>query len=213
MVEEHILPTVPAHLLPEPLRSKSTPAWQERGDEALLTQSLFDFLVDNRTINGTQTMLINIDWCTGCDDCVRACSSTHNNNPRFVRHGPVHGNLQVTNACMHCTDPVCLIGCPTGAIGRNAADGRVMIDDRTCIGCGTCANSCPYNNIRLVEIRDEGGNFILDEDSNAPIVKATKCDLCFGQFGGPACQRACPHDALIRMNMNDQQKLAEWVNR
>ena len=213
MVEEHILPTVPAHLLPEPLRSKSTPAWQERGDEALLSQSLFDFLVDNRTINGTQTMLINTDRCTGCDDCVRACSSTHNNNPRFVRHGPVHGNLQVTNACMHCTDPVCLIGCPTGAIGRNAADGRVMIDDRTCIGCGTCANSCPYNNIRLVEIRDEEGNFILDSESNVPIVKVTKCDLCFGQFGGPACQRACPHDALIRINMNDQQKLAEWVNR
>jgi Fe-S-cluster-containing dehydrogenase component len=158
-------------------------------------------------------MLINTDRCVGCDDCVRACASTHNSNPRFIRHGPSHGNIQVANACMHCVDPVCLIGCPTGAIARNFADGHIMIDDRICIGCGTCANSCPYNNIQLVEIRDQNGTFVVDAETKQPIVKATKCDLCYGQLGGPACERACPHDALIRIDMHDQEGLAAWVNR
>ncbi len=213
LVEEHVLPHAPDHLLPQQSTPGSTPAWEDRGDDLVLEQSLIDFFVDNRTINGTATMLINTDRCVGCDDCVRACASTHNNNPRFIRHGPSHGNIQVANACMHCVDPVCLIGCPTGAIARNFADGRVMIDDRICIGCGTCANSCPYNNIQLVEIRDQNGAFIVDSETKQPIAKATKCDLCYGQLGGPACQRACPHDALIRIDMHDRKNLAEWVNR
>jgi Fe-S-cluster-containing dehydrogenase component/CRP-like cAMP-binding protein len=213
LVEEHVLARAPAHLLPSTSPMQAAPAWADGGADLRLPQSLLDFLVDNRTINGTATMLIDIDRCTGCDDCVRACASTHNNNPRFVRHGPTHGNIQVTNACMHCADPVCLIGCPTGAIARNPADGRVMVDDLICIGCGTCANSCPYNNIQLVEIRDRDGRSILDKASKTPIVKATKCDLCYGQLGGPACERACPHDALIRIDMRDQARLAEWVNR
>ncbi len=213
LVEQYVLPNTPSNLLSAPAAADSAPAWQDRGEALPFEQSLVDFLVDNRTINGTATMLIDLDRCTGCDDCVRACASTHNNNPRFVRHGPTHGHIQVTNACMHCVDPVCLIGCPTGAIARNFADGRVLIDDRTCIGCGTCANSCPYNNIQLVEIRDRGGAFIIDNDSLAPIVKATKCDLCYGQLGGPACERACPHDALIRIDMHDHQRLAQWVYR
>lgn len=213
LIEEHVLPTAPAHLLPKAGAMAAASVWEEAKEDGVLEQSLFDFLVDNRTINGTAAMLINTDRCTGCDDCVRACASTHNNNPRFIRHGPTHGNIQVTNACMHCVDPVCLIGCPTGAISRNLADGRVLIDDRTCIGCGTCANSCPYSNIQLVEIRGRNGEFIVDDASRNPIMKATKCDLCYDQLGGPACQRACPHDALVRIDMHDQKRLEEWVNR
>lgn len=106
-----------------------------------------------------------------------------------------------------------MIGCPTGAIHRDSLEGNVVINDATCIGCGTCANSCPYSNIRMVEIRDGKGSFILDQQTNTPIVKATKCDLCIDQLGGPACQRACPHDALIRINMQNTQSLAEWVTR
>ena len=52
-----------------------------------LGPDMLEFLVDNRTINGTASMLIDLDRCTRCDDCVRACASTHNNNPRFIRHG------------------------------------------------------------------------------------------------------------------------------
>ena len=213
IIEELVLPNLSDDQISDVAKVDEFQAWQSPDDGQALEQPMFDFFVDNRTINGTATMLINLDRCTGCDDCVRACAAAHNNNPRFVRHGRIHDQIQVANACMHCVDPVCMIGCPTGAIGQSSLDGRVMIDDRVCIGCGTCANSCPYNNIQLVEIRDENGQFIIDRESGAPIVKAAKCDLCFGQLGGPACQRACPHDALKRVDMRDQVNLAAWVHR
>jgi Fe-S-cluster-containing dehydrogenase component len=111
----------------------------------------------------------------------------------------------VANACMHCADPVCMIGCPTGAIHRTEQGGMVVINDDTCIGCGTCANSCPYDNIRLVEIRDMDGNLLLDRDTQRPIQKATKCDLCATNPGGPACVRACPHDALRRVDFDTEE--------
>lgn len=173
-------------------------------------EPLIDFLVDNRIINGTAAMVIDTNRCVNCDDCVRACASTHDGNPRFVRHGPSHRNVMVANACMHCVDPVCLIGCPTGAIHRSPQTGNVVIDDITCIGCATCAHSCPYHNIRMVETRNATGAFIVDDDM-VPIVKATKCDLCAGQLGGPACARACPHDALVRVDIRDMTALARWL--
>ena len=178
---------------------------------SLLETGALEFITDNRFMNGSATMLIDIDRCTRCDDCVRACAAAHDNNPKFVRHGRVYGHHMVTNACMHCADPVCMIGCPTGAIHRSAK-GPVVIDDQTCIGCQTCANSCPYNNIRMVEVRDFQGDFIVDK-KQLPILKATKCDLCVDELGGPSCVRACPHDALIRMNMKDTGSLATWLKR
>jgi Fe-S-cluster-containing dehydrogenase component/CRP-like cAMP-binding protein len=172
-----------------------------------------DFLADHRFLNGTQTMLINLDRCTRCDDCVRACAATHDNNPRFIRQGPVHDHIMVAGACMHCVDPVCMIGCPTGAIARDPDTGTVRINDRTCIGCTTCANSCPYEAIRMVEIREPGGALYVDQATQLPILKATKCDFCAGQLTGPACQHACPHDALVRVDMADTGKLAQWLKR
>jgi Fe-S-cluster-containing dehydrogenase component/CRP-like cAMP-binding protein len=209
-IEHYVLPV----LSEEMLRTLHGGAVSSATDTAVshISQSLAEFLLDHRTINGTATMLIDTDRCTSCDDCVRACAATHSNNPRFRRHGPVHEGIQVTNACMHCVDPVCMIGCPTGAIHRHR-NGPVIIDDATCIGCGTCAASCPYDNISLVDIRDRSGLFVIDEQTRQPIVKATKCDLCFDQLGGPACQRACPHDALVRMNMQQPRALADWINR
>jgi Fe-S-cluster-containing hydrogenase component 2 len=65
----------------------------------------------------------------------------------------------------------------------------------------------------MVEIRDGGGRFILDEASQTPILKATKCDLCVDQLGGPACVRACPHDAMIRADMRNVDQLSRWLNR
>jgi len=131
---------------------------------------------------------------------------------RFLRHGPQYGHYMVANACMHCTDPVCMIGCPTGAIGRDETAGMVIINDLTCVGCSTCANACPYSNIRMVEIRDDKGAFILDQN-NAPVAKATKCDLCIDQPTGPSCEQACPHDALKRVDMRDKKEFGAWLHR
>ncbi len=173
----------------------------------LADDALLEWAVDDRLINATQAMLIDLDRCTRCDDCVRACASTHGGNPRFVRHGPIIDHWMVANACMHCADPVCMIGCPTGAIHRTEQGGLVVINDKTCIGCGTCANSCPYDNIRLVDIRDPAGHALLDRDTQRPIQKATKCDLCATNPGGPACVRACAHDALRRVNFQSEAVL------
>ena len=178
---------------------------------ATLDTGTLEFLVDNRFMNGTAAMLIDVDRCTRCDDCIRACAAAHDNNPRFIRHGPIYGHHMVANACMHCADPVCMIGCPTGAIHRDT-EGPVVVNDQTCIGCSTCANSCPYGNIRMVEVRDDEGDFIVDK-KHLPILKATKCDLCVDETSGPACQRACPHDALRRLDIRDTVGLAGWLKR
>jgi Fe-S-cluster-containing dehydrogenase component/CRP-like cAMP-binding protein len=176
---------------------------QDFFDQTLVEGALQEWSVQERFVNGTQAMLINLDRCVRCDDCVRACAATHDGNPRFVRHGKTFQNWMVANACMHCADPVCMIGCPTGAIHRSMSGGMVIINDDTCIGCETCANSCPYSNIRMVSIRDKEGDHILDPNNHKPIIKATKCDLCADQLTGPACAYACPHDALNRVDFRE----------
>ena len=215
IIEKYVLPNYPEQLFPPKIvpRGFAQSAWKEERSGQEVATGIMEFLVDNRYINGTATMLIDIDRCTRCDDCVRACASAHDNNPRFVRHGKRIQNYIVANACMHCVDPVCMIGCPTGAIHRESHQGQVVINDVTCIGCATCANSCPYDNIRMVAIRDGRGDLILAQNTNVPVEKATKCDLCVDQLGGPACERACPHDAMKRVDMREIGSLVKWINR
>lgn len=219
IIETYVLPNMSTDCvrrfqLPEPVspHAEGPVGWEAVPGDTAIDGGMFEFLVKNQYINGTATMMINLDHCTRCDDCVRACAAAHDNNPRFVRHGKRYGGFIVANACMHCTDPVCMIGCPTGAIHRSSFEGQVVIDDDMCIGCAICADSCPYDNIRMAEIRDANNNFILDRQTNAPILKATKCDLCVDQLGGPACQRACPHDALRRIDMRNLDAAANWLN-
>jgi len=194
-------------------KGKSTK--KEPTDSKVIDRKLTEFVVENRLINGTQTMMIDLERCVRCDDCVTACANAHDNNPRFNRHGLTFGTdtgkYMFANACMHCVDPVCMIGCPTGAIHRSE-EGVVTINDPTCIGCSTCANSCPYDNIRMVPARD-GNNKAYVDKGNQPIMKATKCDLCSQTSGTPACERACSHDALTRIDLKDITKLADWVSR
>ena len=217
-VENSIFPYLKESLKPAALPKLETAGLggqrQKRHKERTSTieSGLMEFLVEQRLINGKKAMMIDLDRCTRCDDCVRACANAHDNNPRFVRQGPKYDHWMITNACMHCLDPVCMIGCPTGAIGRDGDSGNVLINDQSCIGCSTCANSCPYGNIRMVEINDRLGSPITDQQGT-PITKATKCDFCEEQLGGPACQRACPHDALVRIDLTTPDELHEWSRR
>ena len=59
----------------------------------------------------------------------------------------------------------------------------------------------------MVQIKDNNGRTLLTSNNNQPIMKATKCDLCQDQIGGPACVRSCPHDALQRV---DFQNYSDW---
>jgi Fe-S-cluster-containing dehydrogenase component/CRP-like cAMP-binding protein len=218
VIEELVLPALPDSVLPPLIeiagRSRAPFAAEHAPgpDGSSVPPDVMEFVTHNRFFNGTKTMVIDLDRCTRCDDCVRACAATHDNNPRFLRHGPIHKNLMVAQACMHCTDPVCMIGCPTGAIHRETFAGNVIINPESCIGCSACANNCPYGAIRMVEVRDKRGRILVASDAN-PIQKATKCDLCIDQYGGPACERACPHDALKRINLNTLDDLAQWIQR
>ncbi len=218
VMEEIVLPTVPRDQLPEfftPAElagTEQSESQQKLDAGAKIGPELMEFLTENRYFNGTSTMVIDMERCTRCDDCVRACASTNEGNPRFLRHGQTTGRIMVANSCMHCADPVCLIGCPTGAIHRGQTGGEVIVNQATCIGCSICSNNCPYEAIRMVEIREEDGAFMVDKDMK-PIVKATKCDLCSDQLGGPACERSCPHGALKRMDMNNLDSFAKWLQR
>ena len=214
-IEELVLPTLSPETLQELVFGGPDTKPVEFLEElhGRVKPELVEFLMDNRFFNGTAAMMVDLDRCTRCDDCVRACAATHDGNPRFLRHGPQYDGFMIANACMHCVDPVCMIGCPTGAIHRSSVGGQVVINDDTCIGCATCAEACPYHNIQLVEIRQPNGAFYLDPKTHLPIQKAAKCDLCVDQLGGPACARACPHDALVRIDLNNLSALSQWLNR
>jgi Fe-S-cluster-containing dehydrogenase component/CRP-like cAMP-binding protein len=183
------------------------------GGQQFQPTGLLEFVVQNRLNNGQQAMVIDLHRCTRCDDCVKACAATHDGNPRFTRQGVSHERLQFTQACMQCDDPVCMIGCPTGAITRNDETGVVGIHEPICVGCGVCASSCPYENINMVQIQDHLGRPYTDIATERPIQKATKCDMCQDSPSGPACAAACPHDALVRIDLTQSKPLRDWLDQ
>jgi Fe-S-cluster-containing hydrogenase component 2 len=161
-------------------------------------------LVDLNLYNSQNTLLIDLDRCTRCDECVRACSDAHGGVARFTRDGPRFGKYLVTSACRSCTDPKCMVGCPVGSIRREGSL-EVRIED-WCIGCQRCANQCPFGNINMVELTPKGPRPMTEPvtltapaEGEAPKLRATVCDLCAG-YDGPSCVYACPHDAAIRVN-------------
>jgi Fe-S-cluster-containing hydrogenase component 2/CRP-like cAMP-binding protein len=152
-------------------------------------------LVELNLYNSQNTLLIDLDRCTRCDECVRACADAHGGVTRFTRDGPRVGKYLVTLACRSCTDPKCMIGCPVGSIRR---EGSLEIRiENWCIGCQRCANQCPFGNINMVEL--PAAPAPAPQPAQTPALRATVCDLCAG-FDGPNCVYACPHDAAIRVN-------------
>jgi Fe-S-cluster-containing hydrogenase component 2 len=102
-------------------------------------------------IQGQELMLIDLERCTRCDECVRACVATHEDGrSRLFLDGPRFGKYLVPTTCRSCLDPVCLIGCPVGSIHRG--DHREIVIEDWCIGCGLCAGNCPYGSIQMHDI-------------------------------------------------------------
>lgn len=218
-VTEHILPFVRRNELPPQLQEARYQFGQPVIDAPLeiadhsVDTGLLEFLVDRRLMNGQKTMVIDTERCTRCDDCVKACASTHGGTPVFIREGAQYGPWMFAQACMHCEDPVCMIGCPTGAIHRDRESGLVNINEQTCIGCKGCAESCPYDNIRMVTATDGKGRAKLDHDTGLPILQASKCDMCSSAGGRPSCQAACPHDALVRIDLSDLGQVNQTLRK
>jgi CRP-like cAMP-binding protein/Fe-S-cluster-containing hydrogenase component 2 len=102
-------------------------------------------------IQGQKLMLIDLDRCTRCDECVQACVNTHEDGrTRLFLDGPRFGKYLVPTTCRACLDPVCMIGCPVGSIHRG--DNRQIVIEDWCIGCGLCATNCPYGSIQMHDV-------------------------------------------------------------
>jgi Fe-S-cluster-containing hydrogenase component 2/CRP-like cAMP-binding protein len=102
-------------------------------------------------LQGQRLFLIDLDRCTRCDECVKACVNTHEDGrSRLFLDGPRFGKYLVATTCRACLDPVCMIGCPVGSIHRG--DNREIIIEDWCIGCSLCADQCPYGSIQMHDL-------------------------------------------------------------
>ena len=156
---------------------------------------------------GQSLMVIDLDRCTRCQECVKACVNAHDDGrTRLYLDGPRFQNKYlIPITCRKCLDPVCMIGCPVGAINRGRT-GEIQIADH-CIGCSKCADQCPYGSIQMdlldtaqelsPDLRDLlGPGYVLRTVQE----KAVVCDQCSSTPSGqPSCVYACPHDAAIRV--------------
>jgi cGMP-dependent protein kinase 2 len=179
-----------------------------------------NFLVENGIGEATDVLLIDENLCVGCDNCEKACADSHEGLSRLDREaGRTYAHLHVPTSCRHCEHPHCMADCPPNAIHRGP-DGEVFIDD-TCIGCGNCQRNCPYGVIRMEAEPPKKPGLLswmmlglgpgpgepskkwsyknADPNVEKP-KKAIKCDMCSGIEGGPACVRACPTGAAIRVS-------------
>ena len=178
------------------------------------------FLVDKGIGEATDVLLIDEQLCIGCDNCEKACADSHDGLSRLDREaGATFAHIHVPTSCRHCEHPHCMSDCPPNAIHRGP-DGEVFIDD-TCIGCGNCQRYCPYGVIRMESAPPKKPGlmswlfFGLGPGPGEPTKKwskkhqpagvevakkAIKCDMCSGISGGPACVRACPTGAALRVS-------------
>ncbi len=184
-------------------------------------------------VDATNLLVMDMDLCIRCGNCSLACHKVHGQS-RLLRRGihiarPLKPNghaiqhVLLPSVCLHCKDPECLTGCPTGAIAR-FAEGQIDINPDTCIGCADCATQCPYNAISMVPRtglppthngwRSLESWFSLAVPAEPEPVTATtdllavKCNLCANTSLNPegaktraySCQENCPTGALVRVN-------------
>ncbi len=190
-------------------RERQNAALQSRGASVDLEQFLAQGLMEAQNL-----LLLDLDRCTRCDECVHGCANAHGGVTRLIRDGLRFDHYLVATSCRTCRDPLCMVGCPVGAIRRKESL-EIVIED-WCIGCSLCAKQCPYGNISMVELSSRSGDGTALESAPSsgapgspsapaarvaakPKTKATTCDLCM-DHGEPACVASCPHDAAHRVD-------------
>ena len=100
-------------------------------------------------MQASRLLIIDTQTCVDCDNCVSACARRHG-DARLDRSGSARqiGPFQVPASCFHCEDPVCLL-CSVDGIVREPS-GEISIIEENCIGCASCAERCPYDNIQMI---------------------------------------------------------------
>lgn len=164
-------------------------------------------------------MLVDTNNCVeGCTDCVTACNEEHGlsgtgrpaTDAQWIRKLTIHDRRSGFKKsfpvmCQHCAHPPCVDVCPTGASFKRA-DGIVLVDKHTCIGCRYCMMACPYKARSFIH------EALQDQLPEAPRGKGTveSCTFCVHKLdrneGTTACVQACDkagHRALIFGDLND----------
>ncbi len=165
-------------------------------------------------------MLIDTTQCvTGCDACVTACNDEHGltgqgrpeTDSQWIRkvHLKDKATGKVTTLpmlCQHCEHPPCVDVCPTGASFKRA-DGIVLVNMHTCIGCRYCMMACPYKARSFVH------EALTDQVPDTPRGKGCvdSCNFCVHRVDASdqpqtACAEACAkegHRAIVFGNLKD----------
>jgi Fe-S-cluster-containing hydrogenase component 2/CRP-like cAMP-binding protein len=172
-------------------------------------------LVEEGIAKGREVLVVDQNLCTGCGNCIDACERRHGTS-RLQLRGLQVDHYMFPSACRHCADPACLL-CSVNGIVR-LPSGEIQIVEDNCIGCGACAERCPYGNISMHDVNEKPRGFFLSLfdflahgvrreralDTLDPKVEriAVKCDLCAG-YGDHACVTACPVGANFRLDPAD----------
>jgi len=186
------------------LNSRNSPDKSRYGQNIELTEAGSELRNQSLNINNDQGIgynpnrykqhgfYFNADNCIGCHACESACSEKNEvpihlayRSVGFVEGGtyPDYQRMNISMACNHCEDPVCLKGCPTRAYTKFAEYGAVLQDPDICFGCGYCTWVCPYNAPQLDPVKGE----------------VSKCNMCVDRLEvnlKPACVAACLGNAL-----------------
>ncbi len=151
-----------------------------------------DVIGTNPNRNKQHGFHFTADNCIGCHACESACSEKNDlpDHLAFRSVGYVEGGdfpnftrMNISMACNHCDDPVCLKGCPTRAYTKHEQYGAVIQDPDICFGCGYCTWVCPYNAPQLDPVKG----------------RVEKCNMCVDRLEvnlKPACVSACVGNAL-----------------
>jgi CRP-like cAMP-binding protein/NAD-dependent dihydropyrimidine dehydrogenase PreA subunit len=170
------------------------------------TSTPLDSFLTQGLMEAQSLLVMDLQRCTRCDACVRACADAHDGVTRLIREGQRFDKYLVATSCRHCRDPLCMVGCPVGSIRRR--NSLEVIIENWCIGCGLCAKNCPYGNINMHPFTVmESDPMNLGREIAVVKQKATSCDLCT-DLAEPSCVYACPHDAAHRVEPNE---FFRWV--
>jgi len=158
--------------------------------------------------------VVDTTKCIGCGACVRACRRENDTPEEYFRTwveryqitdtghvyidapngghdsfpprdvpGNVVKGFFLPKICNHCRNTPCTQVCPVNA-SYESPQGAVLVDKKSCIGCGYCVQACPYDT-RYIDPRTH---------------TADKCTWCYHRITKglmPACVTVCPTKARL----------------